>query len=121
MTSATTNPTLAALSGVLLVLPFVTMNTIVGNRIEPFFSLIRPGIHTSPFEYVLLFIVVLLIALGAFLAAHPLLQKGADVKRRFYAMNAVLAALLCIVFVVVSVALGSDIYRCDILRIPNCD
>lgn len=54
MTSTTTKPTRAALSGVLLVLPFVSMNTIVANRLEPFFSLIRPGIHTSLFEYVLL-------------------------------------------------------------------
>ena len=121
MTRMTTNPTLAALSGVLLVLPFVTLNSIVGNRIEPFFSFIRPGIHTSSLEYVLLFIVLLLIPLGAFLTARPLLQKGADGKRRFYAVNAILATLLCIVFVMLSVGLGSDIYRCDILRIPNCD
>lgn len=117
----TTNPTLAAVNGVLLVLPFVTMNSIVGNRIEPFFSFIRPGIHTSPLEYVLLFIGVLLIPVGAFLTARPLFQKGAGGRRRFYAVNAILATLLCIGFVVLCVGLGSDIYRCDILRIPNCD
>jgi hypothetical protein len=121
MRSTTPNPTLAALRGLFLVLPFVTMNAIVGNRIEPFFSLIRPGIHTSPREYVLLFSVVLLIAVGAFLAARPLLQKGTDGKRRFHAVNAIVATLLCMAFVAVSVGLGSDIYRCDILRIPNCD
>ncbi len=121
MTTTSSNPAIAALSGVLLVLPLVTANAIVANRIEPFFSLIRPGIHTSPREYVLLFVVVLLIAVGAFLAARPLLQKGADGKRRFHAVNAVVATLLAIVFVAVSVGLGSDIYRCDILQIPNCD
>jgi predicted Na+-dependent transporter len=121
MTSITTNPTLAALTGVLLALPFVAMNAIVGNRIEPFFSMIRPGIHTSPLEYVLLFIVVLLIPVGAFVAARPLFQKRVDGKRRFHAVNAILATLLCILFVAVSAGLGSDIYRCDILRIPNCD
>jgi len=119
--TTTTNPTLAALSGVLLVLPFLTMNAIVGARIEPFFSFIRPGIHTSTVEYVLLFTVLLLIPVGAFLAARPLIQKGPDGKRRFYAVNAILATLLCVVFVVLFVGLGSDIYRCDILRIPNCD
>jgi len=121
MKATSTNPTLAALGGVLFVLPFVTLNAIVATPIEPFFSLIRPGIHTSPLEYVLLLVVVLLIPVGAFLAARPLLQKGPDGRRRFYAANAILATLLCIVFVVLSVALGSDIYRCDILRIPHCD
>jgi hypothetical protein len=28
---------------------------------------------------------------------------------------------LCLAFVVLSVGLGSDIYRCDVLGIPNCD
>jgi hypothetical protein len=120
-TRTTTNPSLAALNGLLLALPFVVMNAIVGNRIEPFFSLIRPGIHTSPVEYVLLFVVVLLIPVGAFVAARPLLQKGADGKRRFHVVNAILATLLCMFFVALSVGWGSDIYRCDILRIPNCD
>jgi hypothetical protein len=73
------------------------------------------------FEFVLLFMVVLLIPVGAFLAAHPLLQNGADGTRRFYAVNAILATILCMVFVVLSVGLGSETYRCDILGIPNCD
>ncbi len=64
------------------------MNAIVANRIEPYFSLIRPGPHTSPREYVLLFVVVCLIPVGAFVAARPLLRKEADGTRRFYAMNA---------------------------------
>jgi hypothetical protein len=121
MTGTTTNPTLAALSGVLLALPFVAMNTIVANRIDPFFSLIRPGIHTSLREYVLLFIVVILNPVAAFLAARPMLHKVADGKRHVYVVNAILATLLFTAFVVLSAALGSGIYRCDILGIPNCD
>jgi hypothetical protein len=97
------------------------MNAIVGNRIEPFFSFIRPGIHTGPFEYPLLFIVLFLIPIGAFIAARPIFQKGADINRKLYLVNAILAALLLIVFLVVFIALGSEIYRCDILQIPNCD
>ena len=114
-------PARAALSGALLLLPLVALNTIVANRIEPFLSLIRPRIHTSPREYVLLVMVLILMPVGAFLAARPMREIGANGKRRFYAVNAVLATLLCIMFVVLSVALGSDIYRCDVLRIPNCD
>lgn len=117
----TTNPTLAAISGSLFLLPFLTANAIVGNRIEPFFSLIRPGIHTSPREYVLLAVVLLLIPMGAFLAARPMLYPGKGARLRFYAVNAVLAALLCAIFVFVVVGLGSEIYRCDVLGVPNCD
>ena len=50
MKNITTNPRSAALVGLLFLAPFVLLNVIVGNRIEPFFSLIRPGLHTSPFE-----------------------------------------------------------------------
>lgn len=96
------------------------MNAIVANRIEPYFSLIRPGPHTSAREYVLLFVVMFLILVGAFVAARPLLRK-ADGTRRFYAVNAVFAAFLCLAFVVLSGALGTEIYRCDVLKIPNCD
>lgn len=119
--TTTTRPAFAAVTGSLFLLPFIAANAIVGNRIEPFFSLIRPGIHTSPREYVLLFIVLLLILVGAVVAAHPMLRRGDDGQRRFYPVNAALAALLCLVFVVLSVGLGSDIYRCDVLGIPNCD
>jgi hypothetical protein len=121
MATAATNPGSAAIRGALLLLPFLAANAIVANRIEPFFSLIRPGIHTSPQEYVLLVTVVLLIAGGAFVAGRPLCQKGLDGKRHFYVANAVLATLLGAIFIVLSVALGSEIYRCDILGIPNCD
>jgi hypothetical protein len=44
----TARPAFAAVAGSLFLLPFFAANAIVGNRIEPFFSLIRPGLHTSP-------------------------------------------------------------------------
>ncbi len=121
MRTTTSDPKLAALLGFLLILPFLALNAIVGNRVEPFFSLIRPGIHTSPREYVLLLIVLLLLPVGAFIALRPMLRKGADGKRRFHLVNGVIAALLLIVFAVLSIGLGTEIYRCDILQIPNCD
>jgi hypothetical protein len=121
MKNITTNPKSAALVGLLFIAPFVLLNAIVGNRIEPFFSLIRPGIHTGPFEYLLLFIVLFLIPLGSFIAIRPLFQKGAEGKQKFYLVNVLLAALLLIAFVILSIGLGSEIYRCDVLQIPNCD
>ena len=121
MKNITTNPKSAAPIGLLFIAPFVLLHTIVGNRIEPFFSLIRPGIHTSTFEYILLFIVLFLIPVGSFIAIRPIFQRGAEGKRKFHLLNAVLAALLLIVVVMLFVGLGSEIYRCDVLQIPNCD
>lgn len=115
-----TNPKSASFIGFLFTLPFAGLNVIVAKRVEPLFSLIRPGLHTSPFEYVLLFIVLLLLPIGAFIALGPMLRV-VDGKRRFYPVNGVTAAVLLIVFAVLSIGLGSDIYRCDILQIPNCD
>ena len=116
-----TRPAFAAVTGSLFLLPFLAANAIVVNRIEPFFSLIRPGIHTSPREYALLFIVLLLIPAGAVIAARPMLRRGDDGRRRFHAVNAAIVALLCAAFIALAVGLGSDIYRCDVLGIPNCD
>ena len=117
----TRRPSIAAFTGSLFVLPFLAANAIVGGRIEPLFSLIRPGVHTSAREYVLLAVVLSLIPVGAFIAARPMFHSSIDGHRRFYPVNAVVAGLMCVMFVAVSFGLGSDIYRCDVLGIPNCD
>jgi hypothetical protein len=36
-------------------------------------------------------------------------------------VNGLVAALLVIAFGALVVGLGSDIYRCDVLKVPNCD
>ena len=116
-----THPTSAAFVGCLFILPFVVLNAIVGDQVEPFFSLIRPGFHTSPREYALLFIVLILIPIGAFIALRPVLRRKSNGSRSFHLLNGVIAALLIAVFAAVSIGLGEDIYRCNVLRIPNCD
>jgi len=114
-------PRAAALTGLLSVLPLVTLNAIVAKRVEPFFSLIRPGAHTSLAEYVLLPTVLLLLPLGAFCALRPVLQRATGGKRSYFFVNGAIAALLLAIFTALSIALGSEIYACEILRIPNCD
>lgn len=47
------DPRIAVLLGGLCVLPFLAANAIVANKVEPLFSFIRPGPHTSAFEYAL--------------------------------------------------------------------
>lgn len=119
--SVATHPRIAAATGALLAVPLLTANAIVGNRLEPLFSLIRPGPHTSGREYVLLFVVVFLLPVGAFIAARPMLRSGMTGRRRIYFLNGIVAALLLAAFAMLSIGLGSDIYRCDVLQIPNCD
>jgi hypothetical protein len=114
-------PATAALSGFLFLLPFAALNAVVANRVEPVFSLIRPGLHTSPREYVLLAAVLLLLPAGAIWALRPTLRRDAHGRRHFYLMNAMSAGLLLLVFTVLAVALGDEIYRCDVLGNPNCD
>lgn len=115
------SPRASALVGGLLLLPFLAANAIVGNRIEPFFSFIRPGSHTSQLEYGLLAVVLGCIPVGAFIAARPLFDKTVQPTRRMYLVNGTIAACMFVVFVILAVGLGSDIYRCDVLQIPNCD
>ena len=115
------HPPIAAATGALLTVPFLMANAIVGNRIEPFFSLIRPGPHTSGREYVLLFVVVCLLPVGAFVAVRPMLRGETTGRRTIYLLNGIIAALLLVAFAMLSIGLGSEIYRCDVLQIPNCD
>lgn len=117
----TGKPGLAALGGLLCLAPFAVANAIVAKQVEPFFSWIRPGPHTSPQELVLLAIVLCLMPVGAYVAARPLWRRDANGRRRFLAVNAGTAALLVVVFGVLSIGLGSEIYRCEILRVPYCD
>jgi hypothetical protein len=113
-------PRLAALLGALLVLPFFGLNLVVVNRVDPLFSWIRPGVQTGPFEYPILLAVLLLIPLGAAIALAPArhLVQG---RRRIPVLNAVIAVLLIAGFVTLSIALGDEIVRCDVLQIKNCD
>lgn len=112
---------MSALAGMSLLLPFALANAIVANRWEPFFSLIRPGLHTSPQEYVLLAVVLLLLPAGAMIALRPMMAKEPGGARSFYLINGVVAAVLLLAFIALAAGLGSDIYACDIMQVPNCD
>ena len=120
-TQKTVGPTASAILGASFVLPFFAANAVVANRIEPLFSFIRPGAHTSSFELVLLGVVLACIPVGAFSAARPLFDRSADRPMRTYLLNGTISAVMVAMFVVVTAALGQEIYRCDVLGIANCD
>ena len=115
------SPMAAALWGGLCLLPFAAANAIVANRIEPWFSIIRPGPHTSPQEYVVLAGAIAAIAVGAFIAARPLFSRAAPSTSRLLLLNAAVGAGMLVIFLVLLFAVGGEIYRCDVLGIPNCD
>lgn len=41
--------------------------------------------------------------------------------QRIYVLNGILAGVLLGAFLILSFALGGEIYRCEVLAIPNCD
>lgn len=109
----------AAFIGLLFVLPFIIVNFIVSLRIEPFYSFLGafPAIRNSTMFPLLL---LLLFPVGAFISLRPTL-KSSNGKRKFYILNIVLALIMLIVFLVLFSALAGDAFRCDVLKIPNCD
>ncbi|MBX3036517.1 MAG: hypothetical protein KF758_06365 [Anaerolineales bacterium] len=116
MKSFFTNPKTAALTGFLFALPFLIMNAMVANQFQPLLSFLRPDGHTSNFEYVLLAFVLILLPIGAIVSIRPMFAE-----KKLYILNIVLAFILIVGFVIIGTALGTEIYRCDVLQILNCD
>ncbi|MCA0295510.1 MAG: hypothetical protein LCH96_09440 [Actinobacteria bacterium] len=121
----TTTPR-ARLMGVLgaaCALPFVLLNLTVVFRIEPLFSAIRPGVHAGPLEYPLLILALLLLPVGAAVALAPVWHRAwrREGVRRAPVANVVIALLLVVSLAAIAVPLGSDIVRCDVLKVQNCD
>lgn len=121
MKNISSNPGSAALIGFLCSIPFIVMNALVANQVQPVLSFIRPDGHTSTFEYGLLAFVLLLLPIGAFITLRPVLRKEQGKNQKPYIFNIILAIILFTGFVLISIGLGSDIYQCDVLQIPNCD
>lgn len=105
----------AAFIGCLFAIPFLVVNLIVIIRIQPFYSyfLASEVMGSSAFVPLLL---LLLFPVGAYISVRPILQK-----RKLYLKNGLVAAILLLSFLILFVALGEEIYRCDVLKIPNCD
>ena len=119
------NPKSAALVAFLFTLPFMVLNTIAGKQIEPFFTIFEVntggGFWDHPVGHISLIVALLLLPIGAIIAMRPIFQKGADGKRKFHLLNILLAAVMLFLFILISGALLSEIYRCNVLQIPNCD
>lgn len=109
-----------AFLGLSFSLPFFLANAIVSLRVEPLYSTFAafPGIRNNPFFPLLLLV---LFPVGAAIAALPMLPRKTGAKSRFILTNFVITFLLLGSFSVLSTALGWELYRCEVLRIPQCD
>jgi hypothetical protein len=125
MGNALATPRSAALVGIPFALPFVSLNAIAASRLEPFYTAFTAvGLdNVSGFGagLVIFASVFLLLPLGAFIALRPLLQGRTRGAFGWAIAEIAVAAVLMALFLLVSVGLGEEIYRCEILQIPNCD
>lgn len=125
MKTILSNPKSAALFSLLLTLPLILLNTIAINRIEPFFTIFQINTGGSfgdhPIGHSAALVALLLLPCGALISMRPLLQTGGGSKRAFYLVNIFLSVLLVAAFVLIVGALFEEIYRCNVLQIPNCD
>lgn len=116
---------LAALVAFLFTLPFMILNTIAGNQIEPFYTIFEVntggGFWDHPVGHISLIAALLLLPVGAVIAIRPMFHMGADGTRKFHLVNITLAVIMIAFFFLISGALISEIYRCNVLQIPNCD
>lgn len=100
----------------LSVLPFVVLNAIVSQQLQPMLGWIRPTGHTSLGELVLLGLSLLWAAYGAVHIFQPMRSASSWSVVRMIGGLGLLALVL-----VVTYGIGEEIYRCDIMRQPNCD
>ena len=113
-------PASAAVTALLLALPFVLINAVVSTRMDPIYGWLV-GLEVNNIGgFGLGFFVVLglllLWPMGAFIAMRPLLTE-----RHWHVVNLAIAAILLVGFAFVGFALGEEIFRCDILQVANCD
>ncbi|MEN9557834.1 MAG: hypothetical protein RL141_203 [Candidatus Parcubacteria bacterium] len=104
------------LLGIAFSLPFLIANALVAMQAQLFLSLLRPMGQTTGYEQVLVLTLIALVGAGGVVALLPLLKD-----KRLYIVNAIVGVVLIAFSLFAGYGLGVDVYRCDILNIPNCD
>lgn len=116
----------SVLTAFLLSLPMAVLLVVMVFEITPveiFFKSFLTNDGSKPNTFGLVYMIGSLIALpiGLVMSLLPMFKKDKKGKRHFYLVNAAIAALIIILMVPTWGGLLKDIYRCDILHIPNCD
>lgn len=102
--------------GIALSLPFLLANALVAMNAELFLSLLRPSGQMTSYEELLVLTLIGLVGVGGFVALLPILRE-----RRLYVVNAIIGAAFIVFAFFGEYELGKDFYKCNILKIPNCD
>ncbi len=102
--------------GIILTLPFFIANVLVLTQTKFFLSFIRPLGETTSFEQHLVLALIAFVGVGGLVILLPILKD-----RRFYAVNAIVGLLFLAFALFGGYGIGYDFYKCDILKIPNCD
>lgn len=81
-----------------------------------FLSLLRPLGQTTSYEQMLVLALIALVGVGGVVALLPLLTD-----KRLYIVNIIVGVVFVAFAIFAGYGIGIDVYRCDILKIPNCD
>jgi hypothetical protein len=119
----TMSPNAAALTSLLLALPMGLLLPAVVFDIEGLITsvLTDDGAQANPLGLGVMLgaLVALPVALAVSLTA--LLRRGADGRRRLSVVNLLLAAAVVTLMVPRWGGVAQELYRCEVLGIPNCD
>lgn len=125
MTNIASRPRTAALAGAFFAMPFMFLNMVVARQQEPFYSWMRywglNNVGGFGAGFYVISAVLLLLPAGAFVAVRPLFRRQEGKKRQWCVLNLAVAAVLVAGFVTLTAVIGEEVYRCDVLKLENCD
>lgn len=79
------------------------------------------GDHPNVLGIILIYGGFLALPFSLFSSLWPMLRKDTDGKRHFYVLHAAIAIAVAILIAYTWGALAEEVYRCEVLQIPNCD
>lgn len=117
--------TKSALFAFLLALPMLVLIPSVAFDFDPVEAFLKSfltdnGETLNLLGYTLMFLGLFALPVGLIVALRPFFMKENGV-RNMYVVNILVAVLILALMVPTWGALATEIYRCDILRVPNCD
>lgn len=115
----------AALIGFLLALPMGILVLAIVLDMEFIETILKSmltndGDRPTAFGFAYMAVSGLLLPIALGVSLWPM-RKNKDGKRSVYVLNLVVAAIIVALMIPTWGGIAKDIYRCDILGIPNCD
>ncbi len=115
----------AALIAFLLALPMAILVLSIELDIEVIENVLKSiltndGDRPTALGFAYMAVGLLLLPVSLVVSLWPM-RKKKDGKRPVYILNLVVAACVIALATPIVAGLAKDIYRCDILKIPNCD